>query len=787
MRPANGIPTTVGKIMKREMLIDAVHAEQKRMAIVEDGKLVEFDIQMSFKQPITGNIYKGKVLKVERGLQAAFVNFGVKKDGFLPLRDISPEYFTEPNGKNREQGSARPILKTGQELLVQVLREVSGQKGALLTAYISLPGRYLVLLPNKGSSGVSRKIEDEGDRKRLKDIVEQIKKEEGLGFIVRTAGMNRTKQELTRDYQHLLRLWLEIQKKAKAVSAPALIYQESDFGVRTLRDYFTPEISTIWVDDLETFKEMRVYSKAIAPRTTKIIQLYKEKTPIFDQYQLEDQIRSIYQERVALKSGGSVIIKPTEAMITIDVNSGKGSHKRNVEETAYKTNMEAAEEIARQLRLRDLGGLIVIDFIDMMDRKNVAEVEKTFKKALSIDRARIQLARISKFGILELSRQKKHSTIQEISYITCPHCSGSGIRPSLEYVALSAFRKMESQAVKGTASSLTVSLPYEVAGYLLNQKRSEILKLEAEYDMTINILAVPNMAWDAVTIETIPRKAMLEMPEAKRTPAAGLSEQLEIEEDGEEEATLEEPELQKEAGEAAPTAEGGEALPRRKSRRRRRNRRRRPPVVPSLPLEAGSAEAAATVPEAFGETVLPAAEAAAIPVEQEAVVEFPPAETGLPGPKRPAPRHRRKKATIPAATAMAAEQEQEGGGEATAPVLPVEAGQEPKRSPARHRRKKTVPHTPVTAAPEPESNPETVSLPPAVETSPAAKRPSAHRRRRKVAATALPEATEQPPFLEIRETAVAEPPKRKRPYSARQRTKKSAEVAPDAAMTAEEK
>jgi len=786
LRSANCIPTTVGKIMKREMLIDAVHSEQKRMAIVEDGKLVEFDIQMSFKQPITGNIYKGKVLKVERGLQAAFVNFGVKKDGFLPLRDVSPEYFTEPNGKDREHGSARPILKTGQELLVQVLREVSGQKGALLTAYISLPGRYLVLLPNKGSSGVSRKIEDEGDRKRLKDIVEQIKKEEGLGFIVRTAGMNRTKQELTRDYQHLLRLWQEIQKKAKSVSAPALIYQESDFGVRTLRDYFTPEISAIWVDDLETFKKIRAYSKAIAPRTTKIIQLYKEKTPIFDQYHLEDQIRSIYQERVALKSGGSVIIKPTEAMITIDVNSGKGSHKRNVEETAFKTNMEAAEEIARQLRLRDLGGLIVIDFIDMMDRKNVAEVEKTFKKALSIDRARIQLARISKFGILELSRQKKHSTIQEISYITCPHCSGSGIRPSLEYVALSAFRKMESQAVKGTASSLTVSLPYEVAGYLLNQKRSEILKLEAEYDMTINILAVPNMAWDTVTIETIPRKMMLEVPEAKRSTAASPPGQEEIEEEGAEEAVLEEPELQKEAGE---TAEGGEAIPRRKSRRRRRSRHRRPPIISSTPLEAGQVGAAATVPETFGEPVLPeAAEAAVLPVEQEAAVEFPPTEGGLPTPKRPAPRRRRKRAAVPAEATPATTQE--GSGEATAVVLPVEAGQEPKQSPARHKRKKAVPHTPapaeVVAAPEQESILETVSLPAAAETGPVPKRPSAHRRRRKAAATAMPEATEQPPSLEPRETTAAEPLKRKRPYSARRRTKKPAEGAPDAARTAEE-
>ncbi len=546
--------------MKQEMLINSVHREQKRMATVENGKLIEFDIQMSFKEPITGNIYKGVVLKVERGLQAAFVNFGVRKDGFLPLRDVSPDYFTEQGGKN---GPARPVLKPGQEILVQVLREVSGQKGALLTAYISLPGRYLVLLPNKESSGVSRKIEDEVDRKRLKEIVEQIKKEEGIGFIVRTAGMSRTKQELSRDYQHLSRLWQEIQKKAKSVPAPALIYQESDFGVRTLRDYFTPEIAEIWVDDPETFKIMRAYCKAVAPRNLKMIKLYKEKTPIFDKYNLEEQIRTIYLERVTLKSGGYIIVKPTEAMITIDVNSGKASNKRNVEETAFKTNLEAAEEIARQLRLRDLGGLIAIDFIDMMDRKNIAEVEKTFKKALSVDRARIQLARISKFGILELSRQKKHSTIQEISYINCPYCHGSGIRPSLEYTALSAFRKMESQAVKGNFSSLKVSLPAEVANYLLNQKRNEICRLESDYEMAINIASVPDMAWDAVSVETMARKMVI----SKEVP--------EEPEEAEEAWETEEGEESKEAEALAAAPEAGPEAPKKKSRRRKRHRRKK--------------------------------------------------------------------------------------------------------------------------------------------------------------------------------------------------------------------
>lgn len=734
--------------MKQEMLINAVHPEQKRMAVVDEhGKLIEFDIQMSFKQPTTGNIYKGVVLKVERGLQAAFVNYGGKKDGFLPLRDVGYDNVTEPNGKDGAPAGGRPLLKVGQELLVQVIREATGQKGALLTGYISLPGRYLVLLPNKESSGVSRKIEDEGDRQRLKDIVEQIKTEEGIGFIVRTAGMNRTKLELTRDYQHLIRLWQEIRKKAEPVSAPALIYQESDFGVRTLRDYFTPDITQIWVDDPETFKKMRAYFKAIVPRNLKMITLYKEKTSIFDRFQLEEQIRGIYQERVNLKSGGSLVIKPTEAMITIDVNSGRGSHKRNVEETAFKTNMEAAEEIARQLRLRDLGGLIVIDFIDMMDRKNVAEVEKTFKKALSLDRSRIQLARISKFGIMELSRQKKHSTIQEISYVTCPFCHGSGIRPSLEYAALSAFRKIESQAVKGACSVLKVSLPDEVAGYLLNQKRNEICHLETEYEMAINVEPVADMAWDAITIEATTRKPIEIQAEISAALPYGEGQESETGEAGNGEVPPEEAAVREETGTCPLAAVAGEALPKKKARRRRRHRHRKQTDVPGTILqmmaetppasgmEAGSEMVAATVAE--GVTAEPAAAPATsprsaasrhrkkkavppplpapeaipvvaipdtlLPTEQgeprEGLRQNIPAETALPGRSRSA-RRRKKKAAhpLPASEAgpvvtvpdVSSPAEQGENRDVSAEAAPVEPARKPRRPYTRRKPKKAA-------------------------------------------------------------------------------------------------
>jgi ribonuclease E len=540
--------------MKYSILINAVHKEQKRMATVDEkGKLIEFNIEMSVKEPITGNIFKGKVLKVERGLQAAFVDYGGGKDGFLPLRDVSYEYLSETeNG----QGNGKSMLKAGQEIIVQAVREVSGNKGALLTSYISLPGRYLVLLPNKPSSGISRKIDGEEDRQKIKNLMEQIKIPEGMGFIVRTAGINRTKQEIFRDYQHLMRLWKEIKRKADNITAPLIIYQETDFGVRSLRDYLNLEVEEILVDDFETFRKMRSYLKAVAPRNVKIIVNYKDKTPIFERFHLEEQISVIYQERVELKSGGYIIINPTEAMITIDVNSGRGSNKRNIEETAFKTNIEASEEIARQLRLRDLGGLIVIDFIDMMDKKNIAEVEKTFKKALSLDRARIQLSRISKFGILELSRQKKQSTIQEISYTTCPFCKGSGLRPSLEYAALGAFRKIESEAVKGIYSELKVILPHEIASYILNQKRSELLSLESSFDVVLLISGSTEMAWDNLEIRQIIKKKDLT---ATTHP---------------EEAAAETPEIPTITPEQK--VPGGGEIPPKKKRRRNRNRRRKP-------------------------------------------------------------------------------------------------------------------------------------------------------------------------------------------------------------------
>jgi len=493
--------------MKRKMLINAVHREQRRMAIVENGKLVEFNIQMSTHDATTGNIYKGVVHRLEKGLQAAFIEYGASKKGFLPLKNVNS------NGNDKKENK----LTAGQEIIVQVVREQSEIKGALLTNYISLPGRYLVLLPNRNSTGISRKIENEEERKKLASIMAQIRLQDQMGFIVRTAGVNRKKHELLRDYLNILKLYKEIEKLASQLPAPALLHQESDFGVRSLRDYLTMDIEEIVIDDLETFRRMRDYCKIVSPKMVRNIKIYKEKSPIFDQFQLEEQIGEIYRERVRLKSGGGIVITSTEAMITIDVNSSRASSQSNMEATALKTNLEAAEEIARQLRLRDLGGIIVIDFIDMSKKENITEVEKTFRKALSLDRARTQMTKISKFGVMEISRQRKQPTIHEISYVLCPYCRGRGVRPSLEYTALGAYRKIQSQAVKKIYSSLVITMPQEVAQYLLNNKRTEISTLEREQQLSIHISGSNEMEWDTLKIEAIEKQPPLSSPASSPT------------------------------------------------------------------------------------------------------------------------------------------------------------------------------------------------------------------------------------------------------------------------------
>jgi ribonuclease E len=474
--------------MIRKMLINAEDAEESRVAIVADGILEEFDIETSHKEQNKSNVYKGLVVKVEAGLQAAFVDYGGKRAGFLPLGEVHPSCYADPDlAKRGGRVRIHDVLKRNQELLVQVVKDEIGTKGAALSTYISLPGRYLVLMPGVDATRVSRKIEDEAQRRQLKEIVAQLAPPAGTGVIIRTAGLDRTKQELQRDMAYLLKLWETILAQAKEIPAPSVVYEESDLVIRSIRDYFTPDIAEILVDDREVFKRAREFLQAIMPRYVSRIKLYRERRPIFSKYQLEDQIEAIFEDKIPLKSGGSIVIERTEAMVSIDVNSGRSTQERGMEETAFKTNMEAAEEIARQLRLRDLGGLVVIDFIDMRDRKHIQEVERCLKTALKRDKARTEMSRISKFGLLEVSRQRLKPALQDETSLPCPHCKGQGLIRSKESLGLTVLRKIQAAAVKGNLTVAKAKVPLEAANYLLNEKRDRLLKLEQEYGIRLHV------------------------------------------------------------------------------------------------------------------------------------------------------------------------------------------------------------------------------------------------------------------------------------------------------------
>jgi ribonuclease E len=474
--------------MIRKMLINAEDAEESRVAIVADGILEEFDIETCHKEQNKSNIYKGVVVKVEAGLQAAFVDYGGKRAGFLPLGEVHPTCYADPElAKRGGRVRIHDVLKRNQELLIQIVKDEIGTKGAALSTYISLPGRYLVLMPGVDATRVSRKIEDEAQRRQLKEIVAQLAPPPGTGVIIRTAGLDRTKQELQRDMAYLLKLWETILIQAKELPAPSVVYEESDLVIRSIRDYFTPDIAEILVDDREVFKRAREFLQAIMPRYVNRIKLYREKRPIFSKYQLEDQIEAIFEDKIPLKSGGSIVIERTEAMVSIDVNSGRSTQERGMEETAFKTNTEAAEEIARQLRLRDLGGLVVIDFIDMRDRKHIQEVERCLKNALKRDKARTEMSRISKFGLLEVSRQRLKPALQDETSLPCPHCKGQGLIRSKESLGLTVLRKIQAAAVKGNLLSAKAKVPLETANYLLNEKRDRLLKLEQEYGIRIHV------------------------------------------------------------------------------------------------------------------------------------------------------------------------------------------------------------------------------------------------------------------------------------------------------------
>jgi len=476
--------------MTKKILINALDPDENRIAALNDNKLEQFHIETTAKQVTQGNIYKGIVTRVEPSLQAVFVDYGVPKNGFLQKNEIHKDYFqdVESGGK-----ALFNLIKKGQELIVQVTKDPISQKGAMLTTFISLPGRLSVLMPGNATKGVSRKINDEDERKRLVNIIKKMKIPDGFGMIVRTAGKNSTKTMLTADLKYLMRVWKNIDKESIKKNAPALLYKEQTLAVRSLRDYFTSDVKEILIDSPDVFKEVKEFIAVIAPKQKNIVKQFKGEKPIFTKYQLEDQIASIYKKNVPLKSGGFLVVEQTEALVSIDVNSGKSTKKKNIEETAFHTNLEACEEVARQLRLRDMGGLIVVDFIDMKERRHKAEITKTLKKHLKADKAKTKVGGITTFGLLEMSRQRIRYSITFGSHETCKHCHGRGLIPSVETQGLAFIRQLNLRTLRPEIKEATGFVPTDVASYLLNKKRDELTLIESRKKVIITIEGDPNM------------------------------------------------------------------------------------------------------------------------------------------------------------------------------------------------------------------------------------------------------------------------------------------------------
>ncbi|WP_448192018.1 Rne/Rng family ribonuclease [Azospirillum sp. sgz301742] len=736
--------------MAKRMLVDATHPEETRVVVVNGNRLEELDFEIATRKQLKGNIYLAKVTRVEPSLQAAFVEYGGNRHGFLAFSEIHPDYYripvadrealiaeeerryrederdaeasergrrgrramaeaaqpsetiehvehvspmpspieppseadeenggaytyteaetytpgngAESNGEHAEEHAAdendhaehghggnglepaeaaataenfdvvggdevedanrrrpRPlrsykiqeVIKRRQIMLVQVTKEERGNKGAALTTYLSLPGRYCVLMPNTGrGGGISRKITNPADRKRLKEMLSDLDIPDGMAVILRTAGLERSKPEIKRDLEYLLRLWDDIREQTLSSTAPALIYEEANLIKRSIRDIYSNDIDEIWVEGDAGYRTAKDFMRMLMPSHAKRVQPYREEEiPLFHRYQVEPQIDAIHTPVVHLKSGGYIVINPTEALVAIDVNSGKSTRERNIEETAYKTNLEAADEVARQLRLRDLAGLIVIDFIDMEDAKNNASVERRVKEAMKNDRARIQLGRISPFGLLELSRQRLRPSLLETNFERCPHCTGTGVVRSVESASLHVLRHIEEEGIRKRSAEITVSVPTSIALYILNQKRTDLARIETKYGFRVLVLADDTLIAPDLRLERIKAKQPGEeggplvsadriMAETDRVLAAEADRDDEVEDEAEEteaETEAEAAERPADAAESAESAEAGERRRRRRRRRRGRNDRdmaeQRPDAAgPSLEAESSDQE-----------------------------------------------------------------------------------------------------------------------------------------------------------------------------------------------------
>jgi ribonuclease E len=625
------------------MLIDARHPEETRVAVVKGNRIEAFDFESAEHKQLKGNIYLAKVTRVEPSLQAAFIDYGGNRHGFLAFSEIHPDYYQIPKadrdallreeaehaaeeerlraaeldsdeaeGTNvedapdsDENGNGEPIeapdeagigsdrspvdesaadelrkkrqnlrrrykiqdvIQRRQVLLVQVVKEERGNKGAALTTYLSLAGRYCVLMPNTShGGGISRKISNGADRKRLKSIMTDLKLPSTMGLIVRTAGLSRTKTEIKRDFDYLARLWDEIRELTLGSTAPALIYRDSDLIKRAIRDLYNRDIDEVIVEGEEGYKAARGFMKLLMPSHVRRVQLHTDTTPLFQRYGVEDQLSAMYQPIVQLKSGGYLVINPTEALVSIDINSGRSTREHNIEQTAYSTNIEAAAEIARQLRLRDMAGLIVIDFIDMEQSGHVRKVEKAMKEALKNDRARIQVGRISSFGLMEMSRQRLRTGVLEASTKPCPHCEGTGLMRTAASAGLSALRIIEDEAARGRGERIVLRAGREAAVYVLNKKRAELADIEHRYGVSIEIVIDESFEGARMSVESSgPRPTA-----APRVEAPPIDE-----EDDTAEAEIEEEEEEESEGEAGQPQPEGERQGRRRRRRRRGGRGR---------------------------------------------------------------------------------------------------------------------------------------------------------------------------------------------------------------------
>ena len=536
--------------MKQEMLINVRQPEECRIAIVEDGVLEELYVERTGQDNYVGNIYKGVVVNLEPSIQAAFVDFGVGRNGFLHISDVEPQYFRQggfdpnmPLGPNGGREGAKPpsasaadadetadgaddepttprsrgrsfrtggrprikppiqdVLRRGDEVLVQVIKEGIGTKGPTLSTYVSIPGRYLVLMPALGRVGVSRKIEDEEARRRLRDVMNELNPPKGLGFIVRTAGVDRTKKELSRDLAYLVRLWKVIVRRIRKLQAPVDIYEESDMIIRTIRDIFTGEVDTIYIDEPSAYERAREFLQLVMPRYVGRLQLYEGKEPLFHKYRMDEEIARIHRRQVPLKQGGSIVIDQTEALVAIDVNSGNFRADDSAEETAYQMNLLAAREIARQLRLRDLGGVIVNDFIDMRKEKHRRGVERALRDAIKRDRARTKILRTSPFGLVEMTRQRVRPSLKRSVYCDCPTCTGTGVVKSSETMAIDVIRLLILASQRPDVARVAVTVATEVADYLNNKKRRELAQLEDEGEMAVQVLATEGVGPEHLVI-----------------------------------------------------------------------------------------------------------------------------------------------------------------------------------------------------------------------------------------------------------------------------------------------